>query len=647
MMAATKKTQSISFGRESVLHCRWVIERAIDITYESEKRSQVAVLQWIDSGQSVSKACAIAREPSTTHSLKRRQRAIINRTGHPVFLLDNMPIPGTKGQGEIILKYMKTDYDDSYRDVEERCENEIDGKEDMDPAFRAAYKELYRLVLGWKNTDGTEESSAEAPFVELLNQYPRLAQLEVGRNGRLALHIAAIKQFSLQTLESLVLLYPKALMKQDKQGFTPLGLACYFNHCDPAILRLLACPEAVAFRDQYDDTVLHEYLNTKGQYEVDFQVLRQFVQTCPENLKVRNNSGRLPLHVAVDCIDHIDFPIIPFLVESYSDAIKIKDNKGATPLHLLCGDNPFDNAHVVQLLIGACPEAAKITNCNGRTALHLVCTHSEHDLLPMIVRLLLATYPKSASVLDHEFKTPLHLYLHRATTFQDIPLISRLVKAYPQALCMKDCMDCTPLHEATKRSTSHIIRFLKEQSSEPLEPYFDGGIGSPLHTLCASYDIGKLREFLKSLDALVISERAVRARDYGGRTPAHLLARAGGLTRDALRIISAKYPGILLERDVRGRFPLHSAIEGSIGCESSIEESARYHDTIQCLLGAFSAAVSAGDKYGMTPLQYACENDASLSIVYQLVSDNPIANLGLESGRPVAMCGKKRKAEEP
>jgi len=576
-----------------------------------------------------------------------------------------MPIPGTKGQGEIILNYMndqrKSDCNGSCRggvliqtaasgQVRYSQEGSMDStsvpcrlknrksEEVLDPAMEKAREELRCWIENYE--DGLAERTNNV--MRIMSKFPQLCRQPSGPHGRLPLHMAVKNKVPLRILEYLLPYYPKALVTKDYGGETPLSLACKTGHCEPAILRLLACPEAMSIRDKNGNTILHSYLDSDGLHVVNMQVLRQFVDVCPENLKVENNLCQLPLHVAIKHVHRIQFPILGFLAESYPEAVRTKDLCCSTPMHVLCDLNPFNNAHVLELLIEVCPQAVKVTNQTGSTPFHLLCKHSDHSLI-RVAHLMLQACPQIASMVDRDFCLPLHLYCQGENDEQDVPFMELLLNANLSALTMKDSMDCTPLDRATKYSSPTVIRFLANKLPPgALEPSFDGGIGTPLHTLC-----GHSRQrtgFLESLQILAISERAVLARDYRGRTPCHVLAEMGGLKNDALQILMSKFPGVLLERDTQGRLPLHLAVEGSIGCDAVAEQTRHHHhDTVQCLLDTFPGAVRAGDKYGTTPLQLACENDACLSLIYQLVSANPIANLGLESGRMTAASGQKRK----
>ena len=188
-------------------------------------------------------------------------------------------------------------------------------------------------------------------------------------------------------------------------------------------------------------------------------------------------------------------------------------------------------------------------------------------------------------MLDRGFCTPLHLYCSGSIGAAGLPFLELLVNANENAQIAKDSTGHTPLDRACQWPSARVIRFLAERCPEVLEPEWEGSTGTPLHTLCASGS-SLLRSFLECLSILAMSKRAVRARDYGGRTPLHWLCFAGGLTRDALRVLLKRCPDLLLERDIQGRLPFHLAVDGYD--DSDDVKALRHHETIQCLVAEFS-----------------------------------------------------------
>ena len=567
-----------------------------------------------------------------------------------------MPIPGTKGQGEEILKYMnpqkKSKYDESFQNDESSretpgggeqtsvtcpgAERPVNTKEDkhniLDANLMNARAHLLCLILNKKKSSIDDQMNAIAYTIYM---HPDLCKLKFGELEWLPLHIAVKRGFSLAVIELLISIYPEALLKQDTYGRTPLNLSLDINRCEADFLRLLACPEVMSINDKYGNSVLHKYCQCE---DIDIHVFREFVNSNPNSLGQTNTSMRTPLHVLIDSVsDEMDYdlfePLLEFLLVKYPVAVEKKDAEGYTPLHIACRDfnQEDENFGVIQLMVQACPKAVRVVDTGGNTPLHFLIKNSNRWNLLTSAGLLLS----NANVLNYDHSTPLHLYCSKVTDYEDIPFLRLLIEHYALALQHKDAMGNTPLALASRHGSMEVIEFLFEKCPKVLEPVNQGSTGTPLHTLCAFRS--RWRDFLDCLRVLTISKQAVVTRDYAGRNPFHWLCFKGGVTPDALEIFVEKFPHMLLERNVQGRIPLHLAIEGSVsvGARSFPNAEDQYHGTIKCLLDLFPGAVRAGDKWGMTPLQLACENDAPLTIIYQLVIENPVANLGLEEPRPI------------
>ena len=100
-----------------------------------------------------------------------------------------------------------------------------------------------------------------------------------------------------------------------------------------------------------------------------------------------------------------------------------------------------------------------------------------------------------------------------------------------------------------------------------------------------------------------------------------------GASQDQLKILLEKCSKLAMMKDTSGQLPLHAAVKG----ESTFSDPS-FHETVECLLKAYPGAVRNKDNAGMTPFELACENDVSLSIIYQLIRVDPIDNLGLGAG---------------
>jgi ankyrin repeat protein len=122
---------------------------------------------------------------------------------------------------------------------------------------------------------------------------------------------------------------PKALTKQDSEGWTPLHLACLHHRNSPEILHCLLdrCP--------------------------------------PEAIGLSNSHGFTPLHDA--CMWGLSIEIIRRMILMHPKALRMLTNEfGDSPLHCAC-DSFRPSLDVIQLLASECPIVCLLNNSDGRT----------------------------------------------------------------------------------------------------------------------------------------------------------------------------------------------------------------------------------------------------------------------------------------
>lgn len=533
-------------------------------------------------------------------------------------------------------------------------------------------EELNHLLRGF----GRENDNVER-IQEIITKNPELVKQECAHSrGQLPLHVAVMKNLPLSVVQQLILLYPNALAIRDGAGCLPLHIICKDAHFGAQNTMLLLTlqsmislyPNALATPDNEGRLPLHIACSKRHA----FQVLQKLVSHYPEALSIQDNEGCLPLHIA--CRHNVGdeaLPVIQFLVESYSAGVSTSDSSGFTPLYHACGacswyDSLMSDAPslaVIQFLYQAYPQAAMQAS-NGETPLHCICqTTRAVDRLP-VARFLIEACPESVSMVTTNGHTPLHSFCKDEDDYwedyegdngtdgdNDFALAKLLVEQCPEALVRKDhAGHHTPLHWEVCRPclNINIVRYLAEKCTNVLEADDEEGDGTPLHEFCYQHAHGCDHGRLYCLEALAISEKAVKARDGTGQTPFHVLCYMGS-TEEFLDKFLDKCAELLHMRDSKGRIALHLAVKGAADFsrwdnkdyESYYAEI--YHLTIAYLLKAFPGGVQIADNDGMTPLELACEKNVSLNLIYQLVRTDPVMNLSCfgESKRNL-----KRKREE-
>jgi len=316
----------------------------------------------------------------------------------------------------------------------------------------------------------------------------------------------------------------------------------------------------------------------------------------------------------------------------------VKDSADFDPsrlVHMACAYSSRDSLEVITFLADEFPESVKSADDLEQTPMHVLCTYNNNlDALP-IFGFLLDRHPE---ILASGDSTPLHkIFRHQewdSESTVDLAVLQMLIEAYPEALTIKDERECTPLHWACHRDwvevPMDVIGLLADHSHAILESVEE--VNTPLHIVCSQdrsfYSMNQ--NCLELLEVLAVSKAAVKARNENGETGLHLLCQEGA-PRDACQVLLKKFQGLVCEKDNQGRIPLHKAVEGSLGTTTP-EELAPYCTIVKFLLQKFAGGVQEEDNDGITPLELARSEGASLSIIYELVRVDPMANLGLETG---------------
>jgi ankyrin repeat protein len=424
---------------------------------------------------------------------------------------------------------------------------------------------------------------------------------------------------------------------------------------DPGLIELLTTPEIVRMRDKSGRSPLHILCRYSYRRQVlDVEAVRLLVDLYPENLRDVdvNNDGRIPFHEACLVATRESMPAMRYMIERFPESIMTLTDKGETGLHIALGNTRFygeeviDTVPIVELFAEVSPEAFNVAcTVYGFIPLHVACMSYADDQYDL-VRNLVEAFPEGLNRLDNYGRTPLHvLCMHTCGVNDLVKTIEYMLSKNPELLRLSDNAGHTPLHLAVKgRADDEFIRHLAYKCPEVMEPPNEGRPDTPLHLACDQSDPRlSIIEFLLSF-----SERAATAKNAKGQTPLHLLS-ANGAPRDCLMALLESSPGLAQESDNNGRIALRTAIDGMRLKYERLSEDRdmydvfdmneeyrnaqnrvrRYDDTIRCLLEAFPEGVSMVDNDGMSPLMAAAEADLSLDFIFELVSADPIACLGL------------------
>jgi ankyrin repeat protein len=447
--------------------------------------------------------------------------------------------------------------------------------------------ELSDRILYFAGLGVVVEEDVES-FLRIIKLYPDelCKQFYNVYRKQLLLHVAAEYLAPDEVLKAIISYNPAAIEMRDIAGRTPLHTMCQVR-CSTAHVdtyKLLASPNVLCAHNEMDNnnSLLHAYLEDN--------------------------------HVP-------DLRVVQFLAESFPECIKELNDDGKAPIHLVCEDDAMlEHLDILRYFVEVCPESCNLRNSDGETPLHVCCRHKGyiHGLLA-VIKFLVESNPDNVQAIDNAGRTPLHSLCLNVCYDATIEVLF-LASAYFDALKMEDLFGSTPFDLVCRSRYAEVelIETLKILCPAVLEP--ESGGRTPLHTFCETHTSRLCYREMVFLHSLLISEKAITAKDQHGQTPFHLLSR-GGSDRDTMQMVFDKCHDVINITDNNGCIPLHVAVEAS----SSTDKD--FSDTINFLLEKFPCGIMARNNNGMTPLQLACQKDAPLSIIYNLIRMDPVSSI--------------------
>lgn len=162
-------------------------------------------------------------------------------------------------------------------------------------------------------------------------------------------------------------------------------------------------------------------------------------------IEVKDNHGRLPLHLAVSSDLNVEF--IEDLISKYPDALSERDDEGKTPLHLA-----FQNGarpDIIEMLLLQSQAPLTIQDNNKCLPFHLGCQHHrEHGFMERLIRDIGYQYEH---VVDFDFLPEQidkdgDLPLHKACIGGNLQCIPSLAGTYPLALRTRNSSGMLPVY---------------------------------------------------------------------------------------------------------------------------------------------------------------------------------------------------------
>ena len=205
--------------------------------------------------------------------------------------------------------------------------------------------------------------------------------------------------------------------------------------------------EAASYKGEHRWTPLHWIVFKR----LPIDLVEILIQLAPETLRIKNDLGKLPFHLA--CHGG-SLDLIRIMMNANPGSIQAKDQSGNLPLHLSCHSGA--SLEVLNLLIEAYPESVHEKNRNmdlpsqylkrwaHRTGgnRHLSFLHDAvvGKFSIHLIQLLLVAFPESGMVQDKNGMTP----LHHACTNNSRDVVIALLNANPESSTVTDCHGRTP-----------------------------------------------------------------------------------------------------------------------------------------------------------------------------------------------------------
>ena len=206
-------------------------------------------------------------------------------------------------------------------------------------------------------------------------------------------------------------------------------------------------PENASKADFYGATPLHMFLRVlcfqagDEDYASCQKILRLLISTCPESIKILDNSGRLPLDYLQEHTSPLKY--LPYLVEN--------DEEGrALHFYFQNGGGNASNSHkTVAWIVKARRDIITTQDSDGNLPYHLAL--EAKNTRPQVLYQLLETFPAASCVQNNKRQYPLHL---AAKQFYDPKLVEDMLTVFPDAIETRDHEGWLPFQLAAQNQSS-------------------------------------------------------------------------------------------------------------------------------------------------------------------------------------------------
>jgi ankyrin repeat protein len=409
----------------------------------------------------------------------------------------------------------------------------------------------------------------------------------------------------------LVRQFPSSLSERTKEGWLPLHLALKMTNLrhrplEAEIVEFLirGYRRALCEGGEGGMLPLHCALHY-GCGDAPLETVQMVVNAFPGALRVTDDLGRLPLHVAAK---NARLPLLAYLVEKFPQAIRTKTHQDLLPLHILLNRVWGSDLCIIQFFVQQWPESVQAPDAKGNLPLHLAVRPCKHQVEQS--RYLLEQFPMALRVQNDDGELPLHI----AASAMRPEIIQLLLDACPESAQVRNPSGQLPVHIAALTEIPQAGPFFEHWPDSVYEQDSDGRL--PLHALVGGRYTESFMENVR--DHARLAPRTLLVADSKGRLPVHVAVTSGSLTTGAsltlVQVLVEACPESLRVRDLDGRLPFHSAVSADRQSDA---------DVIKFLARRWLGALQEPDNCGNWPLHAALSSAQPPQIIRFLAAACP------------------------
>eukprot|EP00977_Amphora_coffeiformis_P018505 scaffold6555_cov182-Amphora_coffeaeformis.AAC.5 len=394
---------------------------------------------------------------------------------------------------------------------------------------------------------------------------------------------------------------------QNKKGTTPLHRACetMYSHGPRLDLVKYLVEEAgadVSIKDREGRTPFMVALLCFRQFEIA-RFLHDQKPELTRSLDMNVENGR----ILFEAVSHRDIETVAFLLENSNADVNVRDEEGRLPIHVA------RDVEILRLLLRS---GAKVNDTDrqedkpGRSLLHYACSHLDNHYIHMIGKLV-CEFGANVDLQDEKGNTP----LHRAAKYGSLCAARCLILGGGANPTLADIAGRTPLHRAAEEGNVNVLSYLLQQNAS--RKYNDSG--TPIHYLVdvnAQDNKGRtaLSRACSEADQFAVHVLIRQGRasasipDMKGRLPLHYASESGDM--DIVKYIVKECPVDINAQDDN----LETAVWKS--------SHAGNLDILKWIVEDACGDLSLCDKHGEYPIHIACRQ-GHYDIVDWMVDRNP------------------------